>query len=60
MRKLFGFGTPKQLAAFGRLLFVQINCFLLLPEAMARRISSMRILICQALPPPWSDRHELV
>jgi len=38
--QLFGFGTPKQLAALGRLLF-QINWFLVLPEAMAQRISSM-------------------
>jgi len=28
MRKLFGFGTPKQLAAFGRLLFVRVTCLL--------------------------------
>lgn len=39
MRKLFGFGTPKQLAALGRLLFLQLTCFLVLIELVARRIS---------------------
>jgi hypothetical protein len=48
MRKLFGFGTPKQLAAAGRLLFLQLTWFLVLAEAMAQRISSMSKLICQA------------
>ena len=38
MRKLFGFGTPKQLAAFGRLFFIQLRLFLALPLSMARRI----------------------
>jgi hypothetical protein len=32
MRKLFGFGTPKQLAALGRLLFIQLTWFLALPS----------------------------
>ena len=60
MRKLFGFGTPKQLAAFGRLLFLQLNWLLVLPEAMALQISSTGILICKAICQPWSHRHELV
>ena len=38
MRKLFGFGTPKQLAALGRLIFLQLTCFLVLIEPVARRI----------------------
>ena len=37
MRKLFGFGTPKQLAALGRLLFLELTCFLMLLEPVARR-----------------------
>ncbi len=37
MRKLFGFGTPKQLAAFGRLLFIQLTWFLALPSLTAKR-----------------------
>jgi transposase len=49
MRKLFGFGTPKQLAALGRLLFLQLTWFLVLPEAMAQRISSNGILCCRAI-----------
>ena len=60
MRKLFGFGTPKQLAAFGRLLFLHLTWFLMLPETMAQRVSSTSILICKALRHPWSHRHELV
>jgi transposase len=39
MRKLFGFGTPKQRAALGRLLFVQLSCFLALLWFRVRRIS---------------------
>jgi hypothetical protein len=39
MRKLFGFGTPKQLAALGRLLFVQLTWFWWLPESMAHGIT---------------------
>src|SRR5260221_10866275 len=38
MRKLFGFGTPKQLAAFGRLLFVPLTWFLALPSLTVKRI----------------------
>lgn len=37
MRKLFGFGTPKQLAAFGRLIFVQMTWFLIAQLIMANR-----------------------
>ena len=40
MRKLFGFGTPKQLAALGRLLFLQLTRILGLLAATAHRISS--------------------
>jgi transposase len=59
MRKLFGFGTPKQLAALGRLFFLQLNRFLVLPEAMAQQINSIGILICKALRQPWSHRQDL-
>lgn len=38
MRKLFGFGTPKQLAAMGRLCFIQLSWFLALPSFMFKRI----------------------
>jgi len=37
MRKLFGFGTPKQLAALGRLIFVQLTWLLVVPLIMANR-----------------------
>lgn len=37
MRKLFGFGTPKQLAALGRLIFVQLTWFFIAPLVMANR-----------------------
>lgn len=37
MRKLFGFGTPKQLAALGRLFFAQLMCLLALPWLIVRR-----------------------
>ena len=37
MRKLFGFGTPKQLAAFGRGLFVQLVCVLVVAAARVKR-----------------------
>lgn len=37
MRKLFGVGTPKQLAALGRLLFVQLTWILVFPWTMAQR-----------------------
>lgn len=39
MRKLFGFGTPKQLAALGRILFIQLFWFLALPSLMVKRIN---------------------
>ena len=38
MRKLFGFGTPKQLAALSRLFFAQLSWFLALPSLMVKRI----------------------
>ena len=37
MRKLFGFGTPKQLAAVGRLVLVRWTWFLVAPLLMANR-----------------------
>ncbi|HEY0433752.1 MAG TPA: transposase [Chitinophagaceae bacterium] len=37
MRKLFGFGTPKQLAALGRLLLHQFICLLIAPLVIANR-----------------------
>jgi len=43
MRKLFGFGTPKQLAALGRLFFLQWTCFLGLLAVMAHQITSADI-----------------
>jgi transposase len=39
MRKLFGFGTPKQLAALGRLLFAHLWWFLALPSRVVKRIA---------------------
>ena len=48
MRKLFGFGTPKQLAALGRLLFLQWTCFGALLAAVAHLISSASISIWQS------------
>jgi transposase len=38
MRKLFGFGTPKQLAALSRLLFIQLTRFLALPSLIGKWI----------------------
>jgi transposase len=52
MRKLFGFGTPKQLAALGRLLFIQLTWFLVLPAAVAQQISCAGIWICRTLRQP--------
>ncbi len=43
MRKLFGFGTPKQLAALGRLFLLQWSCFLGLLAVMAHQITSAGI-----------------
>jgi len=59
MRKLFGIGTPKQLAALGRLLFLQLTWFLMLPESIARGIRSRTILICKALRKNQTIRHKL-
>src|SRR5260370_14838358 len=47
MRKLFGFGTPKQLAALGRLLFLRLLCSCGVLEAIARDISSADTLTWQ-------------
>jgi transposase len=52
MRKLFGVGTPKQLAAFGHLLFVQLTWLLMLPAATARQIRCAIHCICKALHQP--------
>src|SRR5438552_14603782 len=50
MRQLFGFGTPKQLAAaLGRLLFHQWTCLWVLPAATVRQIRFTRILIWSVL-----------
>ena len=56
MRKLFGFGTPKQLVAFGRLLFVQL---LTLPSLIIKRtglvvVSVHRLSSC-ALSSCWTE-----
>jgi len=48
MRKLFGFGTPKQLAALGRLVFLQLTCLWGLLAAVAHQISSAGILMRQS------------
>jgi len=48
MRKLFGFGTPKQLAALGRLLLLQWTCFWGLLALMAYQITSTDILMWQS------------
>jgi transposase len=45
MRKLFGIGTPKQLAARGRLLFLQLTCLLAVIARIVHRNSSARIRI---------------
>jgi len=45
MRKLFGFGTPKQLAALGRLFFPQWTDFSGLLAVMAYQITSAGILM---------------
>lgn len=60
MRKLFGFGTPKQLAALGRLLFLQLTCFLVLIELVARRISFTGNSCYKSLCKIPGPRHELV
>ena len=48
MRKLFGFGTPKQLAALARRLYLQWTCFLELLAVMACQITSAGILLWQS------------
>jgi len=45
MRKLFGIGTPKQLAASGRLLFLQFTYLLAVIAGIARRYTSTCIRI---------------
>ena len=52
MRKLFGFGTPKQLAALGRLLFIHLTWFLVLPAAVTQQISLTGISIYKTLRQP--------
>ena len=47
MRKLFGFGTPKQLAALRRQLFVRLTSLLTLLRAMAHQVRSAAISIWQ-------------
>lgn len=47
MRKLFGIGTPKQLAALGRRLFLQLTCLFTLLAALARQITSAAYSILQ-------------
>jgi transposase len=48
MRKLFGFGTPKQLAALARRLYLQWTCFLELLAVMACQSTSAGILLWQS------------
>src|SRR5258706_1806888 len=45
MRKIFGIGTPKQLAACGRLLFLQFTYFLAMTARMIRRDTFARMPI---------------
>jgi transposase len=45
MRKLFGIGTPKQLAASGRLLFLQFAYLLAVIARIVRRYTSLHIRI---------------
>lgn len=44
MRKLFGFGTPKQLVACGRLLFLHFICLFALTVRITHRIMSVGLL----------------
>ncbi len=56
MRKLFGFGTPKQLAALGRLLIAQLTWFFIAPLVIANtklpanclRLTAMSYYLCRA------------
>src|SRR5689334_8678562 len=59
MRKLFGIGTPKQLAALGRPLFLRLIWILVLPEAIALRIISAAIFKLQGTSPISRSRCEL-
>ena len=45
MRKLFGMGTPKQLAARGRLLFLQFTYLLAVRARLVRLYTSTRLWI---------------
>jgi transposase len=49
MRKLFRFGTPKQWAALGGVVFAQLPWFFMLPAAVAQYISYMGNRICKTL-----------
>src|SRR6059036_192172 len=49
MRKLFGFGTPKQLQALGRVLFLRFTCLWAFTAGIPHRIRSARISIWPAL-----------
>lgn len=49
MRKLFGVGTPKQLAASGRLLFLQFTCLLASIAGVVHRYTSARVRLSFAL-----------
>jgi len=49
MRKLFGFGTPKQLQALGRVLFLRFTCLWAFTAGITHRIRSARISIWPAL-----------
>src|SRR5437899_9228671 len=57
MRKLFGFGTPKQLAAFRRQLFLRLTCLLVFLSAMAHQIRAAAISIWQSRRVRSSNRY---
>ena len=52
MRKLFEFGTPKQWAALGGLVFVRLTWFWMLPAAVTQHISYTGNWICKTLRQP--------
>lgn len=52
MRKVFGFGTPKQWAALGGVVFARLIWFLVLPAAVAQHISYTGIWICKMFRQP--------
>jgi transposase len=54
MRKLFGFGTPKQLAALGRLLFVQLIWILTLPSLLMNWMRPANISLYRLTSSPFS------